>query len=81
MHTCSLEGQLSHWQHLRRDSSSRPSEVTAPLYFTLVRPYLEYCVKAQGPQHKKDVELLEQVHRTRKMIKGLEHLSDEERLR
>ena len=36
----------------------------------------------RGPQHKKEVELLEQVQRrVTKMIRGLEHLSCEERLR
>ena len=39
-------------------------------------------MQAWGPQHKKDVELLEWVQRrATKMIRGLEHLSYAEKLR
>ena len=43
-----------------------------------MRPHLQYCVQLWGPQHKKDMDLFEWVQR---MIRGLEHLLYEDRLR
>ncbi|PKU40202.1 hypothetical protein llap_9496 [Limosa lapponica baueri] len=66
---------------LKRSVASRVRELALPFYSALVRPHLQYCVQCCGPQHKKDMDLERVQKRVTKIIRGLEHLSYQGRLR
>ena len=51
------------------------------LFSTYVRPHLDYCAQAVGPQAAKDIDLLEKVQqRATKLVREVRHLPYPERL-
>ena len=67
---------------IKRSVASKSREVILLLCSAQVRSHLESCVQLWSLQHRKDIDLLERVQRrATDMIRGLEHLSCEERLR
>ncbi|CAM4578493.1 unnamed protein product [Caretta caretta] len=67
---------------IRRGISSRDKEMLVSLYKALMRPHLEYCVQFWSPMFKKDEFKVEEVQRrATRMIRGMENLSCERRLK
>jgi len=72
---CALTKVNSILGYIKRNVAIRSSEVIPCLHSALMKAHLEYCVQFWSPQHKNDMELLEQVQRrATKMVRGLEYL-------
>ena len=67
---------------IRRNIMYNEKELIIPLYKTIVRHHLEYCIQAWRPYRKKDIDILERVQRiATKMIQKLRNISYEMRLK
>ncbi|GAB0206646.1 mitochondrial enolase superfamily member 1 [Grus japonensis] len=81
---CALMAKAANgtWGPLRAEWPAGRGRFSLPLYSALVRPHLEFCVQFWAPQFKRVRELLGRVQqRAVRMMRGLEHLLYEERLR
>ena len=64
---------------IRRSFINKGVDIILPLYNSLVRPRLKYCVQAWSPFLRKDIEMLEKVQkRATRMIDGFadKHYND-----
>lgn len=61
---------------------SRERKVILSPYSALVRPHLEYYIQMWCLQYRRNMDLLENIHRrATQMMQGMEHLSYRDRLR
>ena len=63
---------------IRQNIVYKENELIIPLYKTIVRPHLEYCIHAWRPYRKKDIDILERVQRrATKIIQKVRNISYE----
>ena len=63
-------------------NKGKAKKVTVPLYKSIVRPHLDYCVQAWIQHYRKDMNKLEKVQmRATRMVEGLREDSYEDRLK
>jgi len=68
--------------YIKSSMTSRLREGILPPYSTVLRPHLASCGQLWTSQHRRDMDLLEWVQwRATKMVRGLENLLYEVRLR
>ena len=46
---------------IRRNITYKENSLIVPLYKTIVRPHLEYCIQAWSPYLRKDIYMLEKI--------------------
>ena len=67
---------------IRRNIVYKETKLIIPLYKTIVRPHLEYCIQTWRPHRKKVIDMLERVQRrATQIIPTLRNISCEMRLK
>ena len=67
---------------INRNFKCKARKVISPLYKSIVRPHLDYCMQVWRPHYRKDIDKLEKVQRrVTRMVEGLREYSYEDRLR
>ena len=46
---------------IRRNITYKEKSLIVPLYKTIVRPHLEYCIQAWNPHLRKAIDMLEKI--------------------
>ena len=58
---------------IKRNFRFKSRSVMLPLYKSIMRPHLDYCVQAWRPHYRKEIDKLEKMQRkVTKIVKGLE---------
>ena len=67
---------------IRRNITNKEEKLIIPLYKSIVRLHLEYCIQAWRPYRKTDIDTLERIQRrATEMIPVLVDINYEERLK
>ncbi|KAJ7407614.1 hypothetical protein BTVI_62564 [Pitangus sulphuratus] len=77
-----FQDMFTHESNKKENTLIKTSEVIVPMYVSLVRPNLEYCVQLWAPHFKKDIEVLKRVQRSAmNLVNGLVNKSYNKQLR
>ena len=66
---------------IRRNITYKDNSLIVPLYKAIVRLHIAYCIQAWNPHVRKDIDMLEKIQRTTKLMPGPRDLIYEERLK
>ena len=67
---------------IRRNVTDKDNSLIVPLYKTIVRPHLEYCIQTWSPYLRNYIDMVDKIQRrATQLIPGLRDIRYEERLK